>query len=325
MPILQPQTPPPTAPASPSNATSSDGNFVINISGDPEKDGYKEDDKNDDRGPIDPNADVKESFRGRVKTYLKSAGNLSSIRQIPQRWRREDGRPKILQRIDDHPEGYPQLAAFINSDDNFLMCRKFGFLHNRVLLYRQDELVELERDLVEMDELDKDEDPRALKSRQHDNGRDLPLTRRTLINRIDEKLKEYDESPRPRSVTPSTVPQKRALGLDDEQHVPAVSSPLNPDFAASRSRRPPPREQREKKETLKKREAKGADSTRSGTPDSQPNSRKPKKTEKPSNVLSPLRWPLPKPNLADWETPRPPTFNPILTKGDRQFHECFEQ
>ena len=134
-----------------------------------------------------------------------------------------------------------------------------------------------------------------------------------------------DESPRPRSVTPSTVPQKRALGLDDEQHVPAVSSPLNPDFAASRSRRPPPREQREKKETLKKREAKGADSTRSGTPDSQPNSRKPKKTEKPSNVLSPLRWPLPKPNLADWETPRPPTFNPILTKGDWQFHECFEQ
>ena len=74
------------------------------------------------------------------------------------------------------------------------MCRKFGFLHNRVLLYRQDELVELERDLVEMDELDKDEDPRALKSRQHDNGRDLPLTRKTLINRIDEKLKEYGKS-----------------------------------------------------------------------------------------------------------------------------------
>lgn len=133
-------------------------------------------------------------------------------------------------------------------------------------------------------------------------------------------------SPTSRSVTPSVVPQKRAHGLDDEQHVPAVSSPLNPDYAAIRSRKPPPREQREKKESLKKREAKGADSVRSGTPDSQSHpTRKTKKTQKSSNVLSPLRYPLPQPIKTDWETPRPPVFNPFLTRGDRQFHECFEQ
>ncbi|KAI4213229.1 MAG: hypothetical protein LQ351_004175 [Letrouitia transgressa] len=132
-------------------------------------------------------------------------------------------------------------------------------------------------------------------------------------------------SPTSRSVTPSVVPQKRAHGLDDEQHVPAVSSPLNPDYAAIRSRKPPPREQREKKESLKKREAKGADSVRSGTPDSQSHpTRKTKKTQKSSNVLSPLRYPLPQPIKTDWETPRPPVFNPFLTRGDRQFHECFE-
>jgi hypothetical protein len=38
--------------------------------------------------------------------------------------------------VDDHPNGYPRFAAFMNSDENFLMCRKYGFLHNRVLLYR---------------------------------------------------------------------------------------------------------------------------------------------------------------------------------------------
>lgn len=97
--------------------------------------------------------------------------------------------------VDDHPIGYPQLAAFTDSDENFLMCRRFGFLHSRVLHYRQDELSYLENKLIDMDDLDKNELPTALKSRKTDEQRDdieeEQYTRKYLINTIDQKLKEY--------------------------------------------------------------------------------------------------------------------------------------
>ncbi|KAL8707665.1 MAG: hypothetical protein Q9220_007327 [cf. Caloplaca sp. 1 TL-2023] len=133
-----------------------------------------------------------------------------------------------------------------------------------------------------------------------------------------------ETSPRPRSATPSTIPQKRPLNLDDEQHAPAVSSPLNPDAASSRARKQPAREQREKKESLKKREAKGVDTTRSATPDTQPTARKSKKVEKTPDVVRPTRYPTKPPARSDLEPPRDPMFNPILSKASRDFNECFE-
>lgn len=132
-------------------------------------------------------------------------------------------------------------------------------------------------------------------------------------------------SPRPRSATPSTIPQKRPLYLEDEQHVPVVSSPLNPDAATSRARKAPAREQREKKESLKKREAKGVDSTRSATPDTQASIKKSKKAEKPPDVIRPLRYYTKPPNPSDFDAPREPIFSPLLTKANREFNECIEQ
>ncbi|KAL8758018.1 MAG: hypothetical protein Q9199_001802 [Rusavskia elegans] len=133
-----------------------------------------------------------------------------------------------------------------------------------------------------------------------------------------------ETSPRPRSATPSTIPQKRPMNLDDEQHVPAVSSPLNPDAPTSRARKAPAREQREKKESLKKREAKGVDTTRSSTPDAQTNTKKSKKVEKPPDVIRPVRYYTKPPSPSDFDAPRQPVFNPILTKANRDFNECFE-
>ncbi len=72
------------------------------------------------------------------------------------------------------------------------MCRRYGWLHNRVMLYRQDELQQLEKDLMEMDADDAEVDPRALKSRKRDDRREGAL-RKVLINEIDEKLKQYGE------------------------------------------------------------------------------------------------------------------------------------
>ncbi len=131
--------------------------------------------------------------------------------------------------------------------------------------------------------------------------------------------------PSPGTVTPAAIPQKRPLNLEDEQHVPAISSPLNPDPTATRARRLPPREQREKKESLKKREAKFGDNVRGDTPDVQIQGKKSKKNAQKASVLSPIRYKLPAPKLTDFDAPKAPIFTPVLEKGERQFYECSEQ
>ena len=97
--------------------------------------------------------------------------------------------------VDELPPGYPQLAAFMNSDDNFLIARKFGYLRARVLLYRQDELSVLERDLIALDNDDKEKRAIALQSRKYDEAtdKDPVYSRKVLIQKIDDKLKEYGE------------------------------------------------------------------------------------------------------------------------------------
>ncbi|KAI9792376.1 MAG: hypothetical protein M1835_007881 [Candelina submexicana] len=126
-------------------------------------------------------------------------------------------------------------------------------------------------------------------------------------------------SPR-RSATPS-IPQKRTL---EDEHVPAVPSPLNPDVSATRSRagreRAPAREQREKKESLKKRESKGpstaGNSGRGGTPDGISSKRKTKGASAAATTLAPLRYNLPAPKATEFSAPRGPTFTHHSTKTD---------
>jgi hypothetical protein len=95
--------------------------------------------------------------------------------------------------VDDHPLGYPRLAALLNSDENFLVCRKYGWLHSRILLYRQDELRELEQELLCMDKAadQQGKDTTTLKCRERDER--FSPERKQLINEIDAKLKEYND------------------------------------------------------------------------------------------------------------------------------------
>jgi len=99
---------------------------------------------------------------------------------------------------------------------------------------------------------------------------------------------------------PSGLPTRRTQ--DEDLHVPAVSSPLNPDVASSRSRKgAAPREQREKKESLKKRESKATSvvgDARGGTPEVN-SSRRKLKTTSEAVVMSPTRYKLPPPKLMD--------------------------
>ena len=85
------------------------------------------------------------------------------------------------------------MAAFINSDDNFLIARKYGFLRSRLLLYHQDELSALEKGLLALDNDDKEKRELALQSRQHDEetDEDPETSRKALMKKIADKLKEY--------------------------------------------------------------------------------------------------------------------------------------
>lgn len=127
-----------------------------------------------------------------------------------------------------------------------------------------------------------------------------------------------------RGSTP-TVPQKRPFVLEDEQHAPAVSSPLNPDSANARTRKQPAREQREKKESLRKREAKGAEGIRHATPDAQNQKKKSQKSASAVSILSPIRYKLAPPKSTDFDPPRAPVLTPSYRRSQRQFYESSEQ
>ncbi|KAF2269748.1 hypothetical protein CC78DRAFT_528921 [Lojkania enalia] len=123
------------------------------------------------------------------------------------------------------------------------------------------------------------------------------------------------ESPHSRSNTPTLAPPlRRPL---EEDHAPAVSSPLNPNpDTATRARpRAPPREQREKRETLKKREA--STNTRGSTPN--PTT---KTKHDPASSPSPMRYSIPEPKYFDYDPPKDGIFashepNPICTPDGR--------
>ncbi|KAF1345842.1 hypothetical protein BDV97DRAFT_401226 [Delphinella strobiligena] len=88
----------------------------------------------------------------------------------------------------------------------------------------------------------------------------------------------------------------------EQAHVPAVSSPLNPDIKAAKPKPPPrEREQREKRDTLKKRESTAASGR--GTTPIVPNKRK--ASEILHDAPSPMRYQIPDPRLSDYDTPKP--------------------
>ena len=95
--------------------------------------------------------------------------------------------------MEDYSNGYPRVAAFENCDPNFLIYRKFGWLHNRALLYLQDELVELESKLESQDNwICREDDPTKLQSRRDGDGtRKRPSVLKSRMKEIREKLQEY--------------------------------------------------------------------------------------------------------------------------------------
>ena len=95
--------------------------------------------------------------------------------------------------VSDYPRGYPKLGAYLNSDDNRHLCRRFGYTRSRLILYVQDEIQELEERLAEIDARDAagQATQYALNSRRWDE--DHSVERKNVIANLKTKLKEYDD------------------------------------------------------------------------------------------------------------------------------------
>jgi len=78
--------------------------------------------------------------------------------------------------VESHPLGYPRVACYLDSDDAFIMYRRFGILHSRLLLQKQDEPRELECELFTSDKHDQktEEGLLCLQSREKEEDRDEP-------------------------------------------------------------------------------------------------------------------------------------------------------
>jgi hypothetical protein len=108
--------------------------------------------------------------------------------------------------VEDIYRGYRSLSTFLDSDENFMLYRRFGYLHSRILLRKQDKLRKLEDELDSYDNDDAHDttDSRAanrrlLMSRSSDESacrkesRSTPgkRTRTDILDDIEEGLKEY--------------------------------------------------------------------------------------------------------------------------------------
>lgn len=99
--------------------------------------------------------------------------------------------------VEDYPQGYPRVSCYLDNDEQFMIYRRFGLVHARLLLHKQDQLRRMEDDLLEMDKLDSrsDDGRRCLRSRMmdearkpHEHGRE---SRNELLERIEKKTIEY--------------------------------------------------------------------------------------------------------------------------------------
>ena len=92
----------------------------------------------------------------------------------------------------------------MDSDDNFMIYRRFGFLYSRLLLEKQDELREIEENLDETDRRDAngpEGTQKCLQSRSRDqrvNDANDDSKRRAIMRKAEEKLYVYGKEQFPR-------------------------------------------------------------------------------------------------------------------------------
>ena len=105
--------------------------------------------------------------------------------------------PVLIVPVQDFPNGYPKLSCFLDSDDSFMLYRRFGTIFSRLLLSKQDELSGMERLLKGMDMTDEEDGNQDfLMSRTLDVEREnFPAgwgeSRAQLLEKMEKKALEY--------------------------------------------------------------------------------------------------------------------------------------
>lgn len=92
--------------------------------------------------------------------------------------------------VEDHPKGYHMVAAFLDAHPTFLIVRKFSLARLRILAHSQVQIASLEQKLLDMDEMDSRDYPRALQSWKHDAER-KEKSREAFLKEFNCRLKEY--------------------------------------------------------------------------------------------------------------------------------------
>ncbi|KAL9013847.1 MAG: hypothetical protein Q9173_001490 [Seirophora scorigena] len=101
--------------------------------------------------------------------------------------------------VEDFPRGFPRLACFLDSDDSFMVYKRFGIVFSRLLLNKQDEIRQLEAKLLAMDRTDDvpNGGSKYLMSQDRRDQRHLPEgwseTRPRLLAVLETKILEYSE------------------------------------------------------------------------------------------------------------------------------------
>ena len=107
----------------------------------------------------------------------------------------------MAQLVESCPLGYPRLAAFNASEQNFMLYRGFSYVHARLLLDLQTRISILERELDDFDNEDDTEDQRlrlqcweedieAAREMVSETGT-RQRTRRDVLEELHEQVSKY--------------------------------------------------------------------------------------------------------------------------------------
>lgn len=91
----------------------------------------------------------------------------------------------------DSPKGYPSVATFLDSDENFMIYRRFGFVQARLLLEKQDDLRKLE---LKLDRYDRRLGKHAQTKdtlRTRDLKPDAATARKEIMDSLEKCFNEY--------------------------------------------------------------------------------------------------------------------------------------
>lgn len=158
--------------------------------------------------PIDTDETPSESVKTLANVKCRILAALHPFRLIHLRWNwkndpalQKHGRmsPSKIRKLEDFPIGFPRLACFLDSDDAFMLYRRFGSIYSRLILRKQDEMRRIEATLQAMDKTDEaNNHGKYLKSHVVDDKRKnipsaWPESRANLMDKLEKKALDYAE------------------------------------------------------------------------------------------------------------------------------------